>query len=88
MADEIKLPLFHGNGSKDPEQHLFLYDVVWGAKQVQEDDVKKAQLMTTFRDYALTGFMKYYDPSLATVAPKSFAKIRTALKSEFKKPKS
>ena len=30
MANEIKLPMFHGNGSEDPKEHLFLCDVVWG----------------------------------------------------------
>ena len=55
---------------------------------IMDDNVKKAHLMTTFRDYALTWFMKYYDPSLATGAPTSFFEIRNTLKSEFKKLKS
>jgi len=88
MANKIKLPVFHGNGFEDPEQHLFLCDVVWGSKQIQDDDVKKGHLMTTFSDRALTWFMKYYDPSLPAGTLKTFVEIHTTLKNKFKKLKS
>ena len=47
-GDEIKLPLFQGNGIKNPEQYWFLCEVVWTVKQVQDEDIKKGQLATTF----------------------------------------
>ena len=53
MGDDIKLPFFKGTGLEDPEQHWFLCEVVWNVKQVIDDDIKMAQLTTTFRDRAL-----------------------------------
>lgn len=60
MGDDIKLPIFRGPRLKDHEQHFFLCKVIWNIKQVQNDDIKKAQLTTTFRDRALTWFMKFF----------------------------
>ena len=54
MGDDIKLPIFWGTGTEDPDQHFFLCEAVWSIKQVQDDDTKRAQLATTFRDKALT----------------------------------
>ena len=59
MGDDIKLPVFRGTGAKDPDQHFFLCEVVWSIKQVQDDNTKRAQLAITFRDKALTWFMKF-----------------------------
>jgi len=50
---EMKLPLFHGNGLEDPQQHWFLCEVVWRVRQVVDADMKAAQVVTTFRDCAL-----------------------------------
>ena len=59
MGDDIKLPIFRGIGAEDLDQHFFLCEEVWNIKQVHNDDTKKAQLATTFRDRALTWFMKF-----------------------------
>ena len=59
VEDDVKLPLFHGNGIEDPEQYWFLYEAVWTVKQVQEEDIKKGQLGTTFRGCALDWYMKF-----------------------------
>ena len=59
MGDDIKLRVFWGTGIEDPDQHFFLCEVVWNIKQVHNDDTKRAQLETTFRDRALTWFMKF-----------------------------
>ena len=83
MGDDIKLPVFRGTGAEDPEQHFFLCEVVWNIKQVQNDDIKRVQLTTTFRDRALTWFMKF---STNTQQPKTIKEIKDELK-EFKKPK-
>ena len=85
MGDDIKLPIFHGTGAKDPNQHLFLCEAVWNIKQVQNNDIKKVQLTATFRDRVLTWFMKF---STSTQQPKTIQEIKDELKKEFKKPKS
>ena len=59
MGDDIKLPIFRGMGTEDPDQHFFLYEAVWNIKQVHIDDIKRVQLTTTFRDRSLTWFMKF-----------------------------
>ena len=48
-GDDIKLPLFQGNATEDPQQYWFFSEVVWTLKQVQYDDIKKGQLDMTFR---------------------------------------
>ena len=80
MVDDMKLPVFRGTGLEDPEQHQFLCESVWHVKQVIDDDIKMAQLTTTFRDRALNQFMKYSNGQSRTLA-----QVRDALISEFKK---
>jgi hypothetical protein len=49
----IWLPEFHGEGSKDPEKHLFICENIWEAKQIMDEDTKVAHLAITFRNHAL-----------------------------------
>ena len=84
MGDDIKLPVFRGTGAEDPNQHFFLCEAVWNIKQVQNDDTKKAQLATTFRDRALTWFMKFLTSMQQSI---TIQEIKAKLKKEFKKPK-
>ena len=67
MGDDMKLLVFKGSGLEDPEQHWFLRDAVWNVKQVTDDDIKMAQLTTTFRDRALNWFMKYSNAQVRTL---------------------
>lgn len=83
MADDIKLPIFRGTRSEDLDQHWFLCEAMWKVKQVTNDDIKMAQLMTMFRDRELNWFMKYTDGQVRTLA-----QVKVALTAEFKKPKS
>ena len=85
MGDDIKLPIFQGTGIEDTDQHFFLCEVVSNIKQVQNNDTKKAQLATTFRDKALTWFIKF---STSMQQSKTIQEIKDELKKEFKKPKS
>lgn len=55
---------------------------MWNFKQVTDNNVKMAQLTTTFRDRALNWFMKYSSRKMKTLA-----EVRVALSSEFKKLK-
>jgi hypothetical protein len=54
MADEMRLPIFRGDGSEDLDQHWFLCEVVWSIKQVIDEDVKRDQFSTTLRDHSLS----------------------------------
>ena len=83
MGDHMKLPLFKGSGLEDPEQHWFLCDDVWSVKQVVDDAIKMALLITTFRDRALNWFMKYPNGQVRTLP-----EVKAAMIAEFKKPKS
>jgi hypothetical protein len=59
MVDEMRLPIFRGYGSEDPDQHWFLCEVVWSIKQVTDEVVKRTQFSTTLRDRALNWYMKF-----------------------------
>jgi hypothetical protein len=58
VDNTLRLPEFKGVGSEDPEQHLFVCEIVWAAKNIQDEVVKIAQLATTFRGCALVWYMK------------------------------
>ena len=83
VHDDIKLPVFKGTGSEDPEQFWFLCEAVWTAKNITDIDVRRVQLITSFKDRALTWFMKF-----SSTQNPALAHIKAALIREFKKPKS
>jgi hypothetical protein len=83
----LRMPLFQGVGSEDPEQHLFICDTIWTVKNVQDDDVKIVQLEMTFRDHALLWYMKYHNTT-PVGQTRTLAEVRQALLKEFQKPKS
>jgi hypothetical protein len=85
MEDEMRLPIFRGDGSEDPDQHWFLCEVVWSIKKVTNEVVKRDQFSTTLRDRALRWYMKFV---IGSVQPKPLNDIKTTLSEEFKKPKS
>ena len=80
--DDIKLPVFKGTGSEDPEQFWLLCEAVWTAKNITDIDVRRAQLITSFRARSLTWFMKFSSTQNPVLAD-----IKAALIREFKKPK-
>ena len=47
-SDDVKLPLSHGNRTEDIEQYFFLCEAVWTMKQVQDEDIKKGQIVKLF----------------------------------------
>ena len=83
MNDDIKLPVFKGTGSEDPEQFWFLCEAVWTSKNIMDQDTRRVQLFTSFRDRALTWFMKF-----SSTQNHVLADIKVAMIKEFKKPKS
>ena len=83
----MKLPIFQGNGTDDPEQYQFLCEAIWTARQTIDVDVKISQLATTLRGRALEWFMRFtWVPQGGTA--KTLDEIRTGLFEEFNKSKS
>ena len=58
-------------------------EAVWTAKGITDLDLRTAQLITSFRDRALTWFMKFSSNQHPTLD-----EIKAAITKEFKKPKS
>jgi hypothetical protein len=87
LDNTLRLPEFQGVGSEDPEQHLFVCETIWAAKNVQDEAVNIAQLETTFRGHTLVWYMKLQSTT-PTGQARTLAEIRQALLKEFKKPKS
>jgi hypothetical protein len=85
MADEMRLPIFRGDGYEDPDQHCFLCEAVWNIKNITNEAVKRNQFSTTLRDCALSWYMKLVQ---GLAQPKPLNEIKNALIAEFKKPKS
>ena len=47
VGADIKLPIFNGNGLEDPEQYWFLCEDVRIVRQIQDENIKKAQMIST-----------------------------------------
>ena len=86
-GDDMKLPLYHGNGTDDPEQYWFLCEAVWIVRQATNDDVKKGQLANTLQGRALDWFMKFIQVPQGNLV-NTLDEICTGLIKEFRKPKS
>jgi hypothetical protein len=41
MADEMRLPIFRGDGSEDLDQHWFLCEAVWNIKSITDEAIKR-----------------------------------------------
>jgi len=84
MSNSIKLPIFKGIGSEDTDQFWFVENDVWTTQQITNDNIKKAQLVTSLQDRALTWYINYcVDHPIAMLA-----KAKDALNKEFSKPNS
>ena len=80
----MKMLVFKGLGTEDPEQFWFVADVVWKAQQITDDDMKKAQLVTVLQDRALSWYIKFCSGKPNA----TMLETQQALNNEFKKPKS
>jgi hypothetical protein len=58
MVDEMRLPMFRGDGSEDHDQHWFLCEAVCNIKNVTDEVFQRNQLITTLRDCTLGWYMK------------------------------
>jgi hypothetical protein len=84
MADEMRLPIFRGDGSEDLDQHWFLYEAIWSIKKFNDKVVQRAQFSTTLRDRTLSWYMNFVK---GVAQPKLLNDITIPLSAEFKKPK-
>jgi hypothetical protein len=41
MEDEMRLPIFRGDGSEDLDEHWFLCEVVWNIKSIIDEAIKR-----------------------------------------------
>jgi hypothetical protein len=41
MEDEMRLPIFWGDGSEDHDQHWFLCEAIWNIKNVTDEAGKR-----------------------------------------------
>jgi hypothetical protein len=78
MADEMRLPIFRGDGSEDPDQHRFLCEVVWNIKNVTDEAVKRTQF-----SIALSWYMKLVQ---GLAQPKPLNEIKNALMQSSRNP--
>jgi hypothetical protein len=85
MEDEMRLPIFRGDGSEDPNQHWFLCEVVCNIKSITDEAIKRTQFNTTLRDHTRSWYMKLVQ---GLAQPKPLNEIKNALTAEFKKSKS
>ena len=68
VGNEMKLPIFHGNGTDDPAQYWLLCEAVWTTRQNVDDDIKRIQLATTLRGRALDWYMRFMQVPQGTLA--------------------
>jgi hypothetical protein len=83
MVDEMRLPIFQGDGSEDTDKHGFLCEAMWNIKSITNKAVKRTQFITTLRDRTLSWYMKLVQ---GLEQPKPLNEIKNALIVEFKKP--
>jgi hypothetical protein len=76
MEDEMRLPIFRGDGSEDPDQHWFLCEDVWNIKNVTDEAAKITHFSTTLRYRALSWYMKLVQ---GHAQPKPLNQIKNSL---------
>ena len=86
VGNDIKLPIFNENGLEDPQKHCFLCEFVQTVRQVQNEAIKGAQMITTLRGRALEWYMKFSVVSRG-FTHKKIDQIRARLIDEFRNPK-
>lgn len=54
MENEMKISIFKGIGSEDPEQFWFIANAIWTTQQIIDDNIKKVQLVIALQDCTVT----------------------------------
>jgi len=76
--------VFKGVGNEDSDQFWFVVKVVWEAQGVTDENIKKATLVSTLQDRAMTWYIKHSNdyPNAGIMD------IQATLNQEFSRPKS
>jgi hypothetical protein len=75
VYNTLIFPEFQGVWSEDQKQHLFICEIIWVAKNVQDEVINIAQLETTFIGYELVLYMKLQS-NMPTGQARTLAEIR------------
>ena len=86
-TDGMKLPLFHGNRTDDPEKYWFLCEAVRTIRQAMDDNVKKGQLETNIWGCTLDWYIKFIQVPMGNPA-KTLDEVRKGLIEKLRKQKS
>ena len=81
----MRFPVFHGTGNEYAQKHYFTCEAIQYVKRIVDEESKIVQLETTFRDRALTWYMKYKATAPAG-QEKNLTDIKKDLLTEFHKP--
>ena len=84
MVASMKLPNFRGSGNEGTDHFWFVTEAVWQAQKVNNIDIRKAQLATTFQDHVIYWYIRYAQENPNA----NLEEIKVALKELFNKPKS
>lgn len=84
MATSIKLQNFKGIENEDVDQLWFVADDVWTTQHINNDNVNKLNLDTTFQECMFDWYMRY----MAVHPISMIDELKTTLKEQFKKLKS
>jgi hypothetical protein len=76
MEDEMRIPIFRGDGSEYLDQHWFLCEAIWNIKSITDESIKRTQFNITLRDRALRWYMKLVQ---GLAQPKSLNEIHNVL---------
>lgn len=77
------MPIFRCQGLEDPKQFWFIVEAVWKSQQINDNDMKKEQMVTMLKDISVTCYIRYNTNHPTT----SLANMKDALNVEFTKPK-
>jgi hypothetical protein len=49
MEDEVRIPIFRGDGFEDSVQHWFLCEAIWNINNVIDEAVRRTSLVLPFK---------------------------------------
>lgn len=80
------LPELLGKGNGDADQHQFLCEAIWSAKNIVTAEMKLVEFQTMLRGHALRWYMKYVQSTPQDIT-KTMNEVKQAFIVEFQKPK-
>jgi len=83
----IRLPQLLGEALEDPKKKLFIYEKIWEANHIIDEDTKLMQLSITIKDWTLDWYISLYVNSPPRVK-NTIADVKKLLINEFQNPNS